>query len=282
MSTYSNRYNLPGWVHNGLTRNTYNRDNIRFDISATKLLGSVQIAEFWKTHGKDVVEDSSDRIWSAWGTAVHEVFEESNRSNPDVLCEKRFVHEIEGKLVAAQIDVYEIPTKTLSDIKTTGSYKVMKGDVKEWTAQLNIGAYLMGLSGYKVEKLQIVALIKDWAGMKAKTDREYPRIPIKIIPIELWDSDKTLEYIKERLEAHYSEGLKTCTDAERWTRPGKWAVHKPGQKRAARLLDSEEDAKRWGDSQLKKYTIVERPTTYTRCESFCPFKEWCSQYKETA
>lgn len=278
---FSNRWELPGWVHNGLTRNTYNKDNIRFDISCTKLIGSPKIAEFWKTHSREVVEDSSDRIWSAWGTAVHEIFEQANTSNPDTVMEKRFVHEIEGKLVAAQIDVYERSNKTLSDIKTCGTYKVMKGDVKDWTAQLNIGAHLMRRSGYEVDKLQIVALLKDWAGIKAKNDYEYPKIPIKVIPIEMWEDNETLKYIEERLEAHYAEGPKLCTNEERWYRPGKWAVHKPNTTRAARLLDTEEEAERWGKSQLKKYTIVERPTVYTRCESFCPFNKWCDQYKES-
>ena len=60
---FTNEKNLPDWVHKGLTHSTYNRDGIKFDISCTKLIDSPQIAELWRNHGKDVVEDSMDRVW---------------------------------------------------------------------------------------------------------------------------------------------------------------------------------------------------------------------------
>jgi hypothetical protein len=282
MMEFTNKHNLPGWVHNGLIRNLYNKDNIRFDISCTKLLGSTQIAEFWRTHGKEVVEDSSTRIWSVLGTAIHEAFTQANASNPDVIMEKRFVHEIGGKMVAAQIDCYEIKPKILSDLKSCGTYKVLKGEYNDWTSQLNVGAELMRRSGYEIDKLEIVALLKDHSGMKAKMDREYPDIAIKIINIPLWSSEKTNQYILDRLEVHYSDDPKTCTNEERWYRPGKWAVMKPNSTRAARLLDTKEAAEKWAKSQLKgKSEIVERPTVYTRCESFCAFNQWCTQYQES-
>jgi hypothetical protein len=195
--------------------------------------------------------------------------------------EKRYRHTYDGHVVAGQIDAYEISTKTLADVKTSGCYKVQKGDYDQWEKQLNVGAALMRHNGYEVENLQIVALLKDWAAIKAKTDRSYPQLPIAIIPIDMWSQEQADDYIEERLALHFSEDPKTCTNAERWTRPGKFAVHKIGHKRAARLLDTEDAAKRWGDSQLKTYEIVERPTVYTRCDSFCPFNKWCDQYKES-
>jgi hypothetical protein len=278
---FTNRWSLPDWVAKGLTYSTYNRDNIRFDISATKLIDSPQIAGFWKSHGREVVEDASDRVWSAFGTAVHGVWEEANKSNPDVIFEKRFRSTYNDKVVAGQIDCYEIPTKTISDIKTCGSFKVTKGDYTQWANQLNVCAALMRNNGYEVEKLTVTAVIKDWNATKAKMDKSYPKMAIQIIDIPLWTAEAADDYIEERLKLHFGDEPKTCSDAERWIRPGKWAVHKVGGKRALRLLDSEDGAIKWAKSQLvdAPYEIVERPTSYIRCEGYCNFSQFCEQYK---
>ena len=272
---FTNNKNLPEWVHRGLTYSTYNRDNIRFDISATKLIDSPQIAELWREHGKDVVEDSMDRVWSAWGTATHSVFEEANKAAADVLMEKRFLSTYKGKVVSAQIDTYEIPTKILSDIKTTGAFKIIKGDYSQWENQTNVGAQLMRDNGYEVEKIQIVALVKDWSAYKAKNERNYPENPVVTIDIPLWEPEVAKKYIEERVYTHFSVAEKECSDAERWVRPGRFAVHKKGRKSALRLVDSEEQAKsyiKWAkiESDDKVY-IEERKAQYIRCEGYCAF-----------
>ena len=272
---FTNKTELPDWVHKGLTHSTYNRDGIKFDISCTRLIDSPQIAALWREHGKDVVEDSMDRVWSAWGTATHSVFEESNKSNPDVLMEKRFLSTYLGKVVSAQVDTYEIKEGVLSDIKTSGAYKVIKGDYSQWERQLNVGAQLMRDNGYVVSKLQIVAIIKDWSAYKAKQERNYPEHPVTIIPIPLWDPYVAQKYIEDRVVLHFNDTAKECSDEERWKRPGSWAVMKKGRKSAVRLVDSEEEAKKyitWAKLEDDdKVCIQERKAQYIRCEQYCSF-----------
>lgn len=283
---FTNEKGYPDWIAKGLSYSTYNRDNIRFDLSATKLIDSPQIAQFWREHGKDVVEDVSDRIWSAWGTATHAVFEEANTANPDVLMEKRFLSEYQGKVVSAQIDCYEVSSKTLSDIKTSGSFKVVKGDYEQWENQLNVGAQLMRDNGYEIDKLQIVALIKDWSAFKAGKEKDYPKDAVTVIDIPLWTEETAKGYINERVKLHFSDGPKRCSDADRWIRKGRVAVMKKGRKSALRLVDSVEEAHdyiKWAKLEGdEKISIVEREAQYVRCDNYCPFSKLgvCQQIKE--
>jgi len=272
---FSNNHNLPDWVFKGLTRNTYNLDGIKSDISCTKLIDSPQIAELWKLHGKDVEDEAMDRVWSAWGTAVHSIFEDANRANADVLSEKRFISEYLGKTVSAQVDMYEMKTGVLSDIKTSGAYKIIRGDYSAWESQLNTGAQIMRDNGFEINKLQIVALVKDWSAYKAKNERNYPANPVVVIDIPVWEPDTAKQYIEERVQIHFSDAPKKCSDAERWVRPGRFAVHKKGRKSALRLVDSEEQANdyiKWAKIEDDdKVYIEERKAQYVRCEGYCAF-----------
>ena len=271
---FTNEKGYPDWVAKGLSYSTYNRDNIRFDISATKLIDSPLIAELWREHGRDVVEDVNDRVWSAWGTATHAVFEDANKANPDVLMEKRFTSEYLGKIVSAQVDVYEM-NGTLSDIKTSGAFKVIKGDYRQWENQLNVGAQLMRDAGYEINKLQIVALVKDFSAYKSQKERNYPENPVTIIDIPLWTEETAKYYIEERVKIHFDDTEKSCSDEERWKRPGSWAVMKKGRKSALRLVDSEEEALKyvkWAKLEDdEKVFIEERKAQYIRCVGYCPF-----------
>lgn len=277
---FTNKHNLPDWVAKGLSFSNYNRDGIVFDISATKLIDSPQIAQFWREHGAEVVEDVSDRVWSAFGSAVHYVFEDANTANPEILMEKRFTKDFDGKIVSAQIDAYEPATGALSDLKTCSVYKILKGDVAQWEKQLNVGAHLMRANGYEVKKLQIVAIVKDWSRAKAGTERNYPKLPITVVDIPLWTPETAEAYIRERLEAHFGDGEKKCSDEDRWTRPGRFAVLKAGQKRALRLLDSREQAIQWIEANVPEgedVSLEERKPVYTRCDGYCPFVKFCKQ-----
>ncbi len=282
---FTNKENLPDWVAKGLSNSTYNRDGIRFDISATRLIDSPLVAKLWKEHGRDVVEDVMDRTWSAYGTSVHAVFEEANKANSQVIMEKRYLHEYEGKVVSGQIDCYEISSKTISDIKTCAAFKVIKGLYTSWENQTNVCAALMRHNGYPVEKLQVVALVKDWSAYKARNERNYPEHPITVIDLPLWTPETADDYIKERLALHFSDGTKECSPDERWVRAGRFAVMKKGRKSALRLVDSHEQGEAYikyskleGDEDI---SIVERKGQYVRCDDYCAFSKMgvCPQIK---
>ena len=108
---FSNDQQLPNALHQFLTYSDYNLGGPKFSISATKLQDSPQIAQLWREHGRDVVEDSSTRLYSSMGSGIHSRFEAANASNPHVMMEKRYLWEfpnpIEGEdplILSGQID----------------------------------------------------------------------------------------------------------------------------------------------------------------------------------
>ncbi len=309
---FTNLQQLPTALHQFLQYNDYNPGGPKFDISCTKLIDSPQIAGYWKEHGRDVEEDSATRVYSAMGSGIHSRFEQANASNAAVLMEKRFLGEFAHPLdrdpficgtpfiksgvpipdtsdwekdpliVSGQIDTYEFATRTLADLKTVSAWKLVNKDYSSFEKQLNVCALLMAMNGFEVEKLQVFALVRDFSKARA-SESDYPSSPIQVIDIELWDRETQEDFVAKRLELHFGEGERTCTDAERWAKPASYAVKAKGRKRALRVLPTEAKATSWMESQGKGDSIETRPATYVRCEGFCPFGKMgvCSQYNQT-
>ena len=289
---FRNDQGLPVALHQFLTYNDYNLGGPKFDISATKLMDSTQIAKFWKEHGREVEEDSSTRLYSSMGSGIHSRFEAANASNPDVMMEKRYLaelpHPIKGNdplVLSGQIDAYDFKTKTIADLKTVSAWKIVMGDYSSFEKQLNICAYLMKQNGFEVEALQVYALVRDWSKGR-QGERNYPMQPIQVIDIEMWSEEEQLNYITERLSLHFGEGKKWCTDEERWMKAGSFAVKDSKKKRALRVLPTQEKADQWIASQgladKKGISVEVRPATYMRCANYCAFGTMgvCEQFNQ--
>ena len=287
---FTNDQELPGALHQFLTYNDYNLGGPKFDISATKLLDSPQIAKFWREHGRDVEEDSATRLYASMGSGIHSRFEAANASNANVLMEKRFLwefaHPIEGNdplVVSGQIDVYDFTTKTLADLKTVSAWKLVMKDYDSFEKQLNVCAYLMKQNGFEVDALQVYALCRDWSKARQK-ETNYPMQPIQVIDIDLWTESQQLDYINERLELHFGEGEKVCSDKDMWKKDGSFAVKDKSKKRALRVLPTQEQADSWiaanGLTDKKGISVEVRPATYARCENYCAFGTMgvCAQF----
>ena len=89
---------------------------------------------------------------------MHSVVENTNESNSDVLTEKRFYHDYDGKVITGQIDVYDMSSKILYDVKTVSAWNLVNGYKKSWEFQLNVLADLMQENDWKVKGLAIVAI----------------------------------------------------------------------------------------------------------------------------
>ena len=83
--------------------------------------------------------------------------------------------------------------------------------------------------------------------------------------------------------------INPCSDKDMWKKEDTWAVKKKGQKRAIRVLDSEEEAVKYmewhneTDIAYVKKTHLEiefRGGEYTRCGNYCSVADFCNQYKE--
>ena len=235
---FTNENNYPHWLYHTLTTNNYSKGTRPSDISVTRLIDSPQINQLRYEHSNELVEDVKDRVWSIWGSAVHSVVENTNESNSDVLTEKRFYHDYDGKVVTGQIDVYDMSDKILYDVKTVSAWNLVNGYKKSWEFQLNVLADLMHMNDWKVKGLAIVAVARDWNARQAADVETYPKHAMTVVEIPLWKSSIRMKYINQQLSRHFKE-KHYCTPEERWQSEEKWAVMKHGRKNALKLFDAE-------------------------------------------
>lgn len=278
----TNNHNLPKTFVKALERD-YHKGA---DYSASQLTKPARMVHLEKRHKGEVVEDVTDRIWSLFGSAVHAVLENGETHNQ--LVEQYLSEQIVGKTVSGMSDLYE--DGIIYDYKVTSvwSYIYMADKVKEWESQLNTYAWLFHKAGFLVEGLKIVMILRDWQASKAKYDPQYPDCQVQVIDVKLWDIDVSEIYIASRVD-YYEEyidclddQLPECSEADRWAKPGKWALMKKDRKSAIKLFDSHDDAEEAmidrENTQSGNFYIEERKgELWKRCE-YCSVSAFCNQY----
>jgi len=269
--TITNKHGLPEALVRAVQNDPYSAG--ASDISVTKLIDSPQRRQLLMNHVALIEEDVSERIWSLLGQAVHHILE---RAGTDTMVEERLYAEVDGWTLSGQFDRLHLASKTLSDYKVTTTYKA-KGD-DNWTRQLNVLRWLAFQNGLIVDHLEIVAIFRDFRKSEVDRNPEYPQQAVKVIPVSVWPLDETEAYIRERVRLHQlaqaGEAEVWCSDEERWYTGDKWALVKPGGKRALRVLDEKPD-------EVPEGLVLEhRPGIYRRCEQYCEVAKWCSQWQD--
>ena len=270
------------------------------DISVTTLIDSPRVRIMKEQYHDKIEVDAVDMIWALFGTAVHSVLESSEQSENSIT-EERLYSEIDGWLLSGAVDRQEINQNNISiiDYKVTSVWSVIYGK-PEWEKQLNCYAYLVddkhAFSKSNVTSLKICAILRDWNKRDSERKENYPKAPIVFVDIPLWSYEDRLKYLKDRMALHQEaqinsdvhDKLPLCSDEETWKKEDTWAVKKKGQKRALRVLDSEEEAIKyieWHNETDKAYTkktdleIEFRGGEYTRCGNYCSVADFCNQYK---
>lgn len=271
----SNKLGLPAPLVAAIANDNY--DGGGSDYSTTGLLKPPRIAQLSKLHQGDLLEDVSDRIWALFGQIVHTIIE---RAATNELVEKRLFMTISGKTVSGQIDLYQ--GDTLWDWKTTSIYSGKDGAKAEWIQQGNINRLLCSENGIPVNKIQYVALYRDWSKMACERKEEYPESQVEIFNLPLWPLEKTRAFVEQRIAMHEAAKveLPLCSEEDRWAKPEKWAVMKKGGKRAMKLYDTEEQASTGLVNLGKPGHIEHRPGENTRCLYYCGCSKFCSQFRE--
>ena len=270
------------------------------DISVTTLIDSPKIRLMKEKHDHQIEVDAVDMVWALFGSAVHSVLENSKQSE-DSITEERLYSTVSGWVLSGAVDRQEIKDDniTIVDYKVTSVWSVIYGK-PEWENQLNCYAYLVNdkhaFNKSKVTNLKICAILRDWNRRDAERKEDYPKAPIVFVDIPLWDHEKASKYIIDRMALHQEAqiladvhgDLGLCNAEEMWKKNDTWAVKKKGQKRALRVLDSEEEAIKyieWHNETDKAYTkktdleIEFRGGEYTRCGNYCSVADFCNQYK---
>lgn len=244
------------------------------DISVTKLIDSPQKRVLAKRYRDVVVEDVSERIWSLMGQAVHTVLE---RAQTSAVVEKRLFADVDGWTLSGQFDRVHLEDGVMQDWKVCSTYKA-DGD-ESWTRQLNVLRWLASQNGIEVNRLQVVAIFRDWKRSEAMRKSDYPQQAVKVIEIPVWDIKETLTYVGERVSLHRQAEASPpppCTDEERWYSGTVYALMKTGGKRAIRLSPVRDEL----GQPDPGYEIVERKGENRRCAAYCEVAPFCPQYQQ--
>lgn len=280
---YTNKYQLPEAVYYALTRDTYNKGNAHYSV--TEMLNPPQIVQLKRRYDSELEEDVMDNVWSLLGKAAHHILE--NHAPEDSLSEERLSVTILDRVLSGQTDNYH--NGVISDYKITSAYTLVYGSrIHEWEAQLNSYAYIFRQHGHEVKQLQAIAILRDWSKHKAKADpKTYPQNPIVVIPLNLWTEEEQELFLTAQLKDHIfneelpDNELKWCLAEEMWEQPTKYAVMKEGRKTAVRVFDTKFECEKYISEEAyeQHFSIQERSGKRTRCEEYCPVKNYCHQYK---
>ena len=249
------------------------------DISITGLVNPAHQRKLINLHWDELVEDASDRIWALFGQAVHGILERAASS--EYVVEKRLYWVSGGWKISGQVDVYTPATETIQDYKTTSSWSVLDESYKpDWEYQLNGYGWLSRGNGLPVQQLEVIAFLRDWSKtQRLKSGKGYPRLAVARRDIPLWTLEEQDEYIADRVLLHKMTTPPLCTPEERWDKPTKWAVRKPGAAKATRVYGTNEEAL----LHIERDASVEmevRPGESVRCLHYCPVRAHC-EYGQT-
>lgn len=270
MSNYTNLLGLPDAFVAAVMNDPYTGGG---DISATKLIDSPKRRTLYRAHKDSVVEDVADRVWAVMGQAVHAVLE---RAQTSALVEERLYADVNGWKVSGQYDRMHLADRVLQDWKVCSVFKA-DGD-ESWERQLNVLRWLAHKNGYQVDRLQVVAIFRDWSKSKAQRDPNYPQTPIKVIEVPVWTLEQAEAYIAERVGLHQRSDageVIECTEEERWYSGTTYALMKEGGKRAKRVVPILADL---GEIPEGHY-VVERPGVNRRCQDYCEVAPFCAQWQ---
>ena len=275
----TNKYGLP----ESLVRAVQNHKHKSADYSASMLTNSPRIVHLTRRHYHELEEDVSERIWALLGTAVHGIIEGHEADN-EIAEGYMEIEVLPGVRVSGHSDVYDYDTKTVSDYKVTSAYAIIYGSRDaEWEKQLNVYKLLFEHTGFPVENLRIIAVLRDWSKTKAQRDGSYPQVNVAVLPIRMKPLKDTIAWVRGRVElfeAHKEtpdDELPACTAEDRWQSPSKWALMKQGRKSAVKLYDTEQEAvDAITDS---KHYIQERPSEPRRCMDYCAVAPFCNQWQ---
>lgn len=269
----TNKFNLPETFVNALKREGKHK---KAYASATELLKSPRQFHLANRHAGETEEDVTDRIWMLLGTGLHYVLEKGEGKND--LVEQYLTADVMGEKISGFCDHYS--NGTITDYKTTSVWSVIyKSSEESWEQQLNIYSYLYRMAGFEVDKLQIVAILRDWQKTKAKFDPNYPQIQVQTIELKLWSVEKQKQFIEDKIKSFKAcedapdNDLPFCTEKERWYTGDKWAIKKKGLKRALKLYDSAEAA----ENALQEGQEIEfRKGESKKCD-YCQASQFCNQ-----
>lgn len=288
---YTNKLNLPEPFLRAAENGSYSKGLALYSV--TELIDPPRYGALRRLYKDIIVEDVADQIEALMGTMFHQMLEKAGAPTTQAILEERLYAQYNGVTISGAMDHTILwDNGCLDDYKATKVYAVRSATTygkPEWTAQLNVYRLLRALHGQTIEKLRIIAWMKDWSIALAtasaqKEDGDYPAHAILPIEIEVWPLEQAEAYVKERIRLHLEADRwanantpdengefppePRCTDEERWRNPIRWACMKEGRKTAIKLYDTWAEANYAVSQTNGGYTEV-RGGECKRCVLYC-------------
>jgi hypothetical protein len=277
-------------------------------ISVTELINPSQITILKQYYSNQCTKDINDLIPSILGNAVHEAL--ANTDSEQTYSEERLYAGVNGLILSGQPDrIFKEQnthrffkntgsasvkdTWAIQDYKFTGAYSTYKHK-KEWEEQLNCYAYLCkegktgrgGILEVDINHLFVTAIVRDWNHNNTGKEN-YPSSWVVDIEIPLWSHEEQKEFIFNKVNEYNkalekfkkTDELPRCSDEERWSSGGGFAVMKPKRKTAVKLFDSEQEAQEYSTTIPTSY-VESRTVKYMRCDRYCDVSKFCKQILE--
>lgn len=283
----TNKTGLPDMLQRAVSKEYTYRDK-RYSI--TSLLEPSRIIALKRRYNDKIEQDITDCIFMLLGTKTH--FELENielKENEFVEDHLEYTFE-NGYTLSGIIDHYD--DEYLDDYKTCKAFTLIyKSDYDKWKKQLQMGAYLTYKKDGKWRKKgRIIALIKDWNRFESQTKSDYPKYPCQVVKFNLGTPEQVEEMILKlfdnviKLEQMADDELPLCTAEERYNKGTTWAVKKKNNKRASKVHNSEEEAKKHLENLEKdyprQYEVEKREGENTRCEFYCSVNKFCDFWRK--
>jgi hypothetical protein len=131
-------------------------------------------------------------------------------------------------------------------------------------------------------------MIKDHSKRDAKRDSSYPLCPTYVyeFPVRKIELDEIETFIRGKIAAYkqYAEAadddIPPCSPDERWAKPTTYAVKKTGNKRAVRVMDTQEEAEKLAADLGKNHYTETRPGESIRCMDYCSCCGFCNFFRD--
>ena len=276
---YTNKANVSLPLAVWLMHDDYDYDDRPNVISATSLLKPIR-ALVLKYQYNDINKevDITDLVSARMGSAIHAIAEEawlergniskalkamgtSNLDkifiiNPDkpvkdsevaVYVEQRHETTVGDYIISGKYDL--VLDGTLSDYKSTSVWTyIYDSNAMKYTQQGSIYKWLAP-DRITDNKVSIQFIFTDWSAANAARDSKYPQSRVLTRDYPLWSTDRTENYIKDKLQDVTSlldkpqEQLPQCTSEELWESATKYKYFKnPDAQRATKNFDSLDEA----------------------------------------
>lgn len=276
---FTNKFSLSQPVFDALTQTSYDEAKPG-TISMTTALDPPRIRILRDRFKSELTRDASECADTTMGNAWHEKVQ--SKCGKNWLVEQRYYTEFLGRQLSGKIDAYDPVSKTLYDYKVPSVYEFKNGKVPEkFEQQLNGYKYLMELAGHEITRLVLSVYFRHWSEARIHQEDGYPPRKIMEMPVEIWDTNKTKEFLQHRVRAHINAetDLPVCDAKERWAKNEQWAVMKKGRKSALKLYDHNANAVNHA-AQDKDFYVEHRPEEIgMRCEKYCPVSKHCDWYQ---